>query len=87
MAKKWVALGKQDQYYTKSGENFANYRFKLSDGRSVFFKLVAADTARENRKDNDKDRRFKLIDKDFVQTFVDDEGESDEQALEPRVSQ
>ena len=75
----------KDQYYTKSGENFANYRFKLSDGRSVFFKLVAADTARENRKDNDKDRRFKLIDKDFVQTLVDDEGESDEQALEPIV--
>jgi adenine-specific DNA-methyltransferase len=75
----------KDQYYTKSGENFANYRFKLSDGRSVLFKLVAADTARENRKDNDKDRRFKLIDKDFVQTLVDDEGESDEQALEPIV--
>lgn len=75
----------KDQYYTKSGENFANYRFKLSDGRSVFFKLVAADTARENRKDNDKDRRFKLIDIDFVQTLVDDEGESYEQALEPIV--
>ncbi|MCB1657807.1 MAG: site-specific DNA-methyltransferase, partial [Pseudomonadales bacterium] len=72
----------KDQYYTKSGENFANYRFKLSDGRSVLFKLVAADTARENRKDNDKDRRFKLIDTDFVQTLVDDEGESYEQALE-----
>lgn len=27
----------KDQYYTKSGENFANYRFKLSDGREVFF--------------------------------------------------
>ena len=33
----------KDQYYTKSGENFSNYRFTLSDGKQVFFKLVQAD--------------------------------------------
>jgi len=52
----------KDQYYTKSGENFSNYGFKLDDGRSVRFRLVTADTAKDNRKDNDKERRFVLID-------------------------
>lgn len=36
----------KDQYYIKSGENFANYSFKLADGRKVSFKLLAADTAK-----------------------------------------
>lgn len=72
----------KDQYYTKSGESFSNYRFKLSDGRSVFFKLVAADTARENRKDNDKDRRFKLIEQQ-TRTLTDDEGDEFEETLYP----
>ncbi|MCS5780587.1 hypothetical protein LNP24_04625 [Klebsiella pneumoniae subsp. pneumoniae] len=40
----------KDQYYTKSGENFNNYSFKLEDGRVVHFRLVAADTAKDNRK-------------------------------------
>jgi adenine-specific DNA-methyltransferase len=52
----------KDQYYTKSGENFTNYSFKLDDGRAVHFRLVAADTAKDNQKDGDKDRRFALID-------------------------
>jgi adenine-specific DNA-methyltransferase len=51
----------KDQYYTKSAENFANYSFKLEDGRTVHFRLVSADTAKDNRKDNDKERRFALI--------------------------
>ena len=51
----------KDQYYTKSGENFSNYSFKLEDGRNVHFRLVAADTAKDNRKDNDKERRFALV--------------------------
>lgn len=50
----------KDQYYTKSGENFANYRFKLSDGREVFFKLNQADTAKDNQKDNEAKRFFAL---------------------------
>ena len=51
----------KDQYYTKSGENFSNYSFKLEDGRTVHLRLAAADTAKDNRKDNDKERRFALV--------------------------
>ena len=51
----------KDQYYTKSGEHFSNYSFQLEDGRTVHFRLVAADTAKDNRKDNDKERRFALV--------------------------
>jgi adenine-specific DNA-methyltransferase len=72
----------KDQYYTKSGEYFTNYTFKLSDGRAVHFRLVAADTAKDNRKDNDKERRFVLIDR-HVRTFVDEEGEECEVELLP----
>lgn len=77
----------KDQYYTKSGENFANYSFKLpgqdgKPGRTVHFRLVAADTAKDNRKDNDKDRRFALIDKRTV-VRLDEEGEAFEETLLP----
>ena len=72
----------KDQYYTKSGENFSNYSFKLEDGRSVNFRLVAADTAKDNRKDNDKERRFALV---TAKTFtrVDDNGDEVEEQLIP----
>ncbi|MFK5201643.1 site-specific DNA-methyltransferase [Glaesserella parasuis] len=50
----------KDQYYTKSGENFSNYRFSLDDGRTVFFRLNSADIAKDNRKDNDTKRLFTL---------------------------
>lgn len=50
----------KDQYYTKSGENFSNYRFSLDDGRTVFFRLNSADIAKDNRKDNDAKRLFTL---------------------------
>jgi adenine-specific DNA-methyltransferase len=72
----------KDQYYTKSSENFANYSFKLDDGRTVHFRLVAADTAKDNRKDNDKERRFALIAMKKV-TRVNDQGDEDEEALLP----
>jgi len=72
----------KDQYYTKSGENFSNYAFKLDDGRSVRFRLVTADTAKDNRKDNDKERRFVLIEA-ATRTLTDDEGEEYEQQLVP----
>ncbi|HBC3552869.1 TPA: site-specific DNA-methyltransferase [Vibrio parahaemolyticus] len=72
----------KDQYYIKSGENFANYSFKLDDGRKVNFKLLAADTAKDNRKDNDADRRFVLI-KPHTRTKIDDNGEEYEQAYQP----
>ncbi len=70
----------KDQYYTKSGENFANYSFKLPDGRTVQFRLVAADTAKDNRKDNDKERRFVLIDRQ-VRVVTDDDGDEYEEEL------
>lgn len=72
----------KDQYYTKSGENFANYSFKLDDGRTVHFRLAAADTAKDNRKDNDKERRFALIARKTV-TRVDDQGDDIEEELIP----
>lgn len=72
----------KDQYYIKSGENFANYSFKLADGRKVSFKLLTADTAKDNRKDNDADRRFVLIEP-HVRTKLDEEGEEYEQPYNP----
>lgn len=72
----------KDQYYTKSGEAFSNYGFKLPDSRAVRFQLIAADTAKDNRKDNDKDRRFALAEARTV-TRVDDEGEPYEEEIVP----
>tara|TARA_B110000211_G_scaffold181277_1_gene205177 strand:+ start:5159 stop:8269 length:3111 start_codon:yes stop_codon:yes gene_type:complete len=72
----------KDQYYIKSGENFANYAFKLDDGRKVSFKLLSADTAKDNRKDNDADRRFVLIEP-HTRTKLDEDGEELEQTYQP----
>ena len=72
----------KDQYYTKSGENFSNYSFKLEDGRTVHFRLAAADTAKDNRKDNDKERRFALVAAKTV-TRVDENGDEYEGELVP----
>lgn len=72
----------KDQYYTKSGENFSNYGFKLDDGRTVRFRLVTADTAKDNRKDNDKERRFVLIE-EHTRTITDEEGDEYEEKLRP----
>ncbi len=72
----------KDQYYTKSGENFSNYAFKLEDGRTVRCRLVSADTAKDNRKDNDKERRFVLIEP-HTRTQVDEEGDEFEENLIP----
>ena len=72
----------KDQYYTKSGENFSNYSFKLEDGRTVHFRLAAADTAKDNRKDNDKERRFALVAAKTV-TRVDENGDEVEEELMP----
>ena len=71
----------KDQYYIKSGENFANYTFKLEDGRKVSFKLLAADTAKDNRKDNDADRRFTLIEPHTRIKFDDEGNEYEEEYL------
>ncbi|EMM1379260.1 TPA: site-specific DNA-methyltransferase [Pseudomonas aeruginosa] len=72
----------KDQHYTKSGENFSNFSFKLDDGRTVHFRLAAADTAKDNRKDNDKERRFALVAAKTV-TRVDDNGHEYEEELVP----
>lgn len=72
----------KDQYYTKSGEAFSNYGFKLEDGRSVQFRLVAADTAKDNRKDNDKERRFVLAEERSV-TRIDEDGEEYDESIVP----
>ncbi|PWW46227.1 site-specific DNA-methyltransferase [Melaminivora alkalimesophila] len=72
----------KDQYYTKSGENFSNYSFRLEDGRTVHFRLVAADTAKDNRKDNDKERRFALVATKTV-IRMDENGDEVEEELVP----
>lgn len=72
----------RDQYYTKSGESFSNFSFKLDDGRPVHFRLVAADTAKDNRKDNDKERRFVLATARTV-SRTDEDGETVEDTILP----
>lgn len=72
----------KDQYYIKSSESFSNYAFKLDDGRTVRFRLVTADTAKDNRKDNDKERRFVLIEK-HTRILTDEEGNEIEEELFP----
>lgn len=72
----------KDQYYTKSGENFSNYSIRLADGRSVHFRLVAADTAKDNRKDGDRERRFALVELHTI-TRTDENGEEYEEELLP----
>jgi len=48
-----------DQYYIKTAEYFRDYAFRLPDGRRVHFKIVEADTEKDNVKaSNGKDRRF-----------------------------
>ena len=49
-----------DQYYTKSGENFTNYRFMLEGGLKVEFKLISAQTGKDDIKDTEAVRRFVL---------------------------
>ncbi len=50
-----------DQYYVKTTENFRDYAFKTPDGHRVHFKIVEADTEKDNIKAaSDKDRRFIL---------------------------
>ena len=51
-----------DQYYIKSGENFQNYDFSLAGGAKIHFKLVTAETAKDNIKDNEAVRCFVLWD-------------------------
>ncbi len=72
----------KDQYYTKSGENFANYAFQLGNGKKVQFRLIEADTAKDNRKDNDATRLFALAEL-TTKTVLDDNGEESQIDLLP----
>ena len=50
-----------DQYYIKTSEYLRDYTFKLPSGKRVHFKLVEADTDKDNnRGTNGKERRFIL---------------------------
>ena len=50
-----------DQYYIKTSEYLRDYTFKLPSGRRVHFKLVQADTEKDNnRATNGNERRFIL---------------------------
>lgn len=50
-----------DQYYIKTSEYFANYSFRLADGKRIHFRLVKAGTeANNNKAQEGKDRRFIL---------------------------
>lgn len=64
----------KDQYYTKSGESFSNYAFTLENGKKVQFRLVEADTAKDNRKDNEQSRVFALIEP-RIKTETDENGD------------
>lgn len=64
----------KDQYYTKSGESFSNYAFTLENGKKVQFRLVEADTAKDNRKDNEQARVFALIEPQ-IKTEMDENGD------------
>jgi len=56
-----------DQYYIKTTENFRDYAFRLADGSLVHFKIVEADTEKDNIKPtNGKDRRFFLVEENPV---------------------
>lgn len=56
-----------DQYYVKSSENYRDYTFKLPDERRVHFKIVDAETIKDNnRAANGNDRRFMLTDDEPV---------------------
>ena len=64
----------KDQYYTKSGESFSNYAFILENDKKVQFRLVEADTAKDNRKDNEQARVFALIEP-RIKTETDENGD------------
>ena len=72
----------KDQYYTKSGESFSNYAFTLENGKKVQFRLVEADTAKDNRKDNNQTRVFALIEPK-IKTETDENGEEIQTDIRP----
>lgn len=56
-----------DQYYVKTAERFRDYRFLVTDGKAVHFKITTANTEIGNNKaESGKERRFQLLEKDFM---------------------
>ncbi|MBA7555352.1 hypothetical protein ES705_48013 [subsurface metagenome] len=52
-----------DQYYIKTTEYFRDYAFKVDGGKRVHFKIIDADTEKDNKKPSvGNDRRFFLHD-------------------------
>jgi adenine-specific DNA-methyltransferase len=49
-----------DQYYMKSSESFTNYAFTTADGRRVRFRVVTAETDKDNNKAQQQ-RRYYLV--------------------------
>ena len=56
-----------DQYYIKTSEYFRDYTFKLSSGKRVHFKLVEADTEKDNQQpQRGNERRFIIAAEDPI---------------------
>ncbi|MBA6243111.1 MULTISPECIES: site-specific DNA-methyltransferase [unclassified Psychrobacter] len=77
----------KDQYYTKSGEMFSNYRIRFNSigesDKSILFRLLSADTAKDNQKDNDKNRRFVFLSSPKTLDRIDEDGEEYEEIINP----
>ena len=71
----------KDQYYVKSSEHATNYTFALDDSRKVQFRLVAADTARDNNK-SEQERLFVLAEAG-ERTRINDDGEQVAEEIKP----
>jgi adenine-specific DNA-methyltransferase len=62
-----------DQYYIKTTEYFRDYDFKVDGNKRVHFKIIEADTEKDNRKTpSGNDRRFLLSEDNPV---IEEEGE------------
>lgn len=77
----------KDQYYTKSSEMFSNYRIRFDDlgefDKSLNFRLLSADTAKDNQKDNDKKRVFVILTEEKDVPYIDDDGEEQIKKVTP----
>lgn len=57
----WVT---SDQYYIKSSEYLKNYRFNVGDNKFVSFKILNADTAKDNIKESNNKKRIFILHKE-----------------------
>ncbi|MEN6623343.1 MAG: DNA methyltransferase, partial [Smithella sp.] len=66
-----------DQYYVKTTENFRDYSFRLPSGRLAHFKIVEAETEKDNVKSaEEKNRRFILVEGTSHKVHEETPGES-----------